>query len=160
MGIIDDAIALEERAERNYRSAAERTDDQSAAAVLGLLADEEANHAAALRARATALSRRGPDLLAAARNWVRGAIEGGAGAISPDVGLLDVLRRAMDVERATETFYRTQAESAGEPQLAELFVQLADAEREHFRFVSSLVTYYNRPHEWIEDAEFGIRPEY
>ena len=26
--------------------------------------------------------------------------------------------------------------------------------------VSSLVEYYNRPNEWVESAEFGLRPDY
>jgi len=160
MGVIDDAIALERRAERNYRTAAEETGDPGAAKILGLLASEEENHAVALRARQMPGPSRGPDLVAAARAWVQGAVEGGAGAISPDVGLLDVLRRATDTERTTETFYRTHAESTEDPELAELFAELADVEREHFLFVSSLVTYYNRPNEWVEDAEFGLRPDY
>ncbi len=32
-------------------------------------------------------------------------------------------------------------------------------ERERFLFVTSLVEYYNRPNEWVEDAEFDIRAD-
>jgi hypothetical protein len=38
--------------------------------------------------------------------------------------------------------------------------QLTAIEKGHFLFVSSLVEYYDRPAEWVESAEFGLRDEY
>ena len=38
--------------------------------------------------------------------------------------------------------------------------RLAQIEKGHFLFVSSLVDYYDRPTEWVESAEFGLREEY
>ena len=159
MGLIDDAIALERRAEKNYRQAAEETLDVGAAKILGLLADEEAHHVEALAAgKREPIA--GPDLLEAARTWVRGAIEGGATRLSPDAGLLDVLRRALDIEQMTEAFYREQGTHVGDERAKALFARLAEIEKLHFLFVSSLVEYYDRPNVWVEDAEFGLRPEY
>ena len=159
MGVIDDAIALERRAEENYRQAAQKTSDPGAAKVLGLLADEEAAHAAALAA-AEDEPVAGPDLLEAARTWIRGAVEGGAATLSGDSDLLVVLRRALDIERMTEAFYREQGERAGDRRATALFTRLAEIEKSHFLFVSSLIEYYDRPNAWVEDAEFGLRPEY
>ena len=113
----------------------------------------------ALMSRKDAVDLRGRNLIEAARAWVRGAVEGG-GALSSDTGLLPALRRAMDSERATEAFYRTQGATADDSRVRALFATLADAEADHYRFVSSLVEYYNRPNEWVESAEFGLRPEY
>jgi rubrerythrin len=160
VGLIDDAVALERRAEGNYRDAASRTSDTGAKRILEMLADEESRHAAVLRGMKGVASLKGPDLLAKARAWVRGTVEGGAKSISPDVGLLDVLRRAMEIEQTTEAFYRDHQNEAGEAQTRELFSTLADIERQHYLFVGSLVEYYDRPNEWIESAEFGLRPSY
>lgn len=159
MGLIDDAIALERKAEGNYRTAGLATADGGAKKILDLLADEEAAHAAALAEMTEVKGLEGPDLLEAARAWVRGAVEGGTGAISSDAGLREILERAMDLEQTTEAFYREQA-SFAEAKQRELLLSLADAEKRHYQLVSSLVIYFDRPNEWVESAEFGLREEY
>ena len=159
MGLIDEAVALERKAEEAYRLAAATTPDPGARTILLLLADAEAEHVVALMGREDVIDLRGRNLIEAARTWVRGAVEGG-GALSSDAGLLSALRRAMDSERATEAFYRAQGATADETRVRVLFASLADAEADHYHLVSSLVEYFNRPNEWIESAEFGLRPEY
>jgi len=160
MGVIDDAVRLEEQAERNYRQAADRAQNPSATKLLVLLADAEAGHAMALRRLDAAKDLEGPDLVAAASAWVRGAVEGGANTLSRDGGLLDLLRRAMDLERQTEAFYREHAKGADDARIARILGELAQVEHGHYALVSSLVEYYNRPNEWVESAEFGLRPDY
>ncbi|MDD5645658.1 MAG: ferritin family protein [Candidatus Bipolaricaulis sp.] len=159
MGLIDEAVALERKAEAAYRLAAAATPDSGARTILLLLADAEAEHVVALRGRKDVADLGSRNLIEAARTWVRGAVEGG-GALSSDADLLLALRRAMDSERATEAFYRIQGATAGEARVRALFASLADAEADHYRFVSSLVEYFNRPNEWVEAAEFGLRPAY
>ncbi len=159
MGLIEEAVALERKAEAGYRAAAAATPDVGARTVLLLLADAEAEHVVALLGRKGVADLHGRNLVEAAQTWVRGAVEGG-GPLSTDAGLLPALRRAMDSERATEAFYRTQGATADDPRVRALFASLADAEADHYHFVSSLVEYYNRPNEWVESAEFGLRPEY
>jgi len=160
VGLIDEAIALEERAETNYRAAAETTSDPSAAKVLTLLADEEASHANALRTMNVGSVQASTSLIDAAKDWIGGMIEGGVSSISTDAGLLEVLRSSMEIERATETFYREQGAASADNEIRVLFGRLAAIEKGHFLFVSSLVEYYDRPNEWVESAEFGLRPEY
>ncbi len=160
MSVIDDAVVLENKAEDNYRASSKEISDPGAAKILVMLADEEAKHAAILKGLRSADELQGPDLVEEARSWVKGSVEGGVGKISPDANLLAVLRRSMDIEKMTEDFYREHATESDDAQLEQLFHQLADIEKKHFLFVSSLVEYYNRPNEWVEDAEFGVRPEY
>ncbi|MGB2983479.1 MAG: ferritin family protein [Candidatus Bipolaricaulia bacterium] len=160
MGLIDEAIALEERAETNYRSAAETTTDASAAKILTMLADEEEQHANALRVMSVGSVGPGGSLIEAAKDWIGGVIEGGSGAISSDAALHDVLQNAMEIERATETFYRERGEASDDRAIADLFSRLAAAEELHYAFVSSLAEYFDRPDEWVESAEFGLRGEY
>jgi len=160
MGLIDEAIALEERAEIVYRSAAETTTDASASKILALLADEEAKHANALRVMDVGSVGSSDSLIQAAKDWIGGVIEGSSAAISSDAGLRNVLQRAMEIERATETFYRERGEAAADPAIGDLFARLAAIEKTHFLFVSSLAEYFDRPTEWVESAEFGLRAEY
>jgi len=160
MGLIDEAIALEERAETNYRSAAETTTDPSAAKILKLLADEEANHANALRVMNVGSVGSSDSLIEAAQDWIGGVVEGGSAAVSSDAGLRDVLQHAMEIERETEKFYRERGEASDDPAIADLFARLASIEKGHYLFVSSLAEYFDRPNEWVESAEFGLRSEY
>ena len=147
--VIEQAIHLETTAEANYREAARSTNDPGAAKILDLLADEEADHARVLRGMSEPSTLHDHDVLGKAKAWIRGTVEGGKAAISSDAGLLDVLRRAMDIERRTETFYREQSHDIADETASALFSHLADIERAHFEFVSSLIEYFDRPNEWI-----------
>lgn len=158
--IIEQAIHLETTAETSYREAAQATGDPSAAKVLGVLADEESRHAKTLRAMTDVSGLEGADLFQAAKDWIRGVVEGGASVISPDIGLLAALRRALTIEQRTESFYREHADTSTDVSVRELFTRLADIEKEHFVLVGSLVEYFDRPNEWVESAEFGQRDEY
>lgn len=160
ISIIDQAIHLETTAEANYREAAQKTNDSSASKILELLADEEAEHANTLRGMSAVTNLESSNVIEKAKTWVRGVVEGGLQSISSDEGLPSVLRRAMDLEQMTEAFYREQATTAKDAAVVALFETLANVEREHFLFVGSLVEYFDRPSEWIENAEFGLRDEY
>jgi rubrerythrin len=74
--------------------------------------------------------------------------------------LRDVLQRALEIERATEVFYREKGEGSDDRSIADLFSRLAAIENVHYLFVSSLLEYFDRPAEWVESAEFGLRDEY
>jgi rubrerythrin len=158
--IIEQAIHLEVTAEANYREAARSTLDASAGRILELLADEEANHARVLRGMGDVSDLADTGLLDQAKAWINGVVEGGRLAISHDSGLLNVLRRAMDMEQMTQAFYEEQRNQAENEKTRVLFERLAAIETTHFHFVGSLVEFYNRPNEWVESAEFGLRNEY
>ena len=158
--LIEQAIALEIKAEDAYRRAVQTTSDPSAAKILELLADEEREHAKILRTMKDVSDIEAPDLIQSARQWIRGVVEGGRLAISTDTGLLDVLRRATAIEQQTESFYREHAKLSEDASVRQLFSRLADTEQTHFHLVGSLVEYFNRPIEWVESAEFGVREDY
>jgi rubrerythrin len=158
--IIEQAIHLETIAETNYREAAQTTSDPSAAKILEFLADEEGQHARILRGMDDVTGLKGSDLIKTAKSWIRGVVEGSAQAISSDANLLAVLRRATTIEQRTEAFYREHAATAKDSSVVSLFTTLANIEKSHFLLVGSLVEYFNRPNEWVESAEFGLRSDY
>ena len=160
MGLIDEAIALEERAETNYRSAAETTRDVGAQKILTLLAEEEAQHVNALRTMNVGVLQSEVSLIDVALDWVGGVIEGGAASLSSEGSLRDILKSAMEMERVTEAFYRERTDATEDTEITALFARLEGIEKTHYLFVSSLAEYFDRPAEWIESAEFGLRDEY
>ena len=162
MEVLDAAIVLETRARKHYEEATKRVNDPGAAKILELLADEEKKHVELLEemkegARATLEA---SSLLKSVHGIVEGAMEGGQTSISTDASMRNILQLAMEIEQETEHFYKTHAESAEEKPLQDLFKYLAEQEAGHYLLVSSLAEYFDRPAEWVESAEFGLRPEY
>ncbi len=162
MSVLDDAISLEQRAMQFYYQTKDQVSDPSAKKILELLADEERKHAAALNAMKTGDygNLEAPALLKEVHGLVEGAVNEGQSSISTDASMRDVLQRAMEIEQTTERFYREHAGEKDDQKRRELFEHLADQEAEHYLLVSSLVEYFDRPVEWVESAEFGLRPEY
>ncbi len=162
MTIVDDAITLEERSRAYYEEARGRVRDESARKILELLAAEEARHAAALRRMQGGpyAAIEGSSLLKQVRGLVEGAVKAGSDSISTDASMHAILQKAMVIEQETETFYRAQTDKVDDDAARALFSQLAEQEQGHYLIVSSLSEYFNRPKEWVESAEFGLRPEY
>ncbi len=160
--VLDDAIALEERARTMYREARERVSDVGSKRILELLALEEEKHVAALAALREGILAPLADssLLLDVKGLVEGAVQAGQAAISKDASLRGVLTQAMAMEQATERFYKDRARRAADEALKDLFSELAKREEGHYLLVSSLLEYFDRPQSWVESAEFGLRPDY
>ena len=162
MSVLDEAIVLETRARKYYEGAGERVNDPSATKILELLADEERKHAGLLeKMKGGAYANlEASSLLQTVKGLVEGAVGEGQATISTDASMRDVLQRAMEIERETERFYKEHAERATEKSLQDLFKYLAKQETGHYLLLGSLAEYFDRPAEWVESAEFGLRPEY
>lgn len=162
MTILDDAIGLEERARAYYTAAVGRVSDPSGKKILDLLAKEEALHAEALAEMKNGSYGELADspLLQDVRGLVEGAVKEGKNAISSDGTLREILQKAMEIEQATRRFYEEKAASADDDKVKDLFTKLARQETSHYLLVSSLAEYFDRPAEWVESAEFGLRSEY
>ena len=162
MTVLDDAIRLEERARAYYEEAQHRVTDPTAKKILDLLAEEEKGHATALaEMKSGAYGALEASLLPKqVLGLVEGAVKEGQNAISTDAAMREILQKAMEIEQATCRFYEENATSADDDMVKDLFTTLAKQELGHYLMVSSLSEYFDRPAEWVESAEFGLRPEY
>jgi len=162
MTIIDEAIKLEKRAQVYYTESAGKVTDPSGKRILDLLAKDEQRHAQALEKMKTGDYGEvgGTSLLTEVKGLIEGAVKAGKDAISSDSSLREILQKAMEIEQATKKFYESKGEATSDPQEKELFGLLAKQELGHYLIVSSLAEYFDRPVEWVESAEFGLRPEY
>ncbi len=162
MSIIDDAVEMEERARTFYQESASRVTDPSSKKILQLLADEEAHHAEMLsHMKKGQFDTVGESsLLYEVKGLVEGAVEDGKDVVSSDSSLREILKKAMEIELATKQFYERRGDSTVDPKEKTLFQRLAVQELGHYLLVSSLSEYFDRPAEWVESAEFGLRPEY
>jgi len=162
MTILDDAIGLEERARAYYAESASKVADPSGKKILTLLVNEEKQHAELLAKMKDGLHGElaHSPLLQDVRGLVEGAVREGKNAIFSDGTLREILQKAMEIEQATKRFYEEKAVSADDDKVKDLFTKLARQETSHYLLVSSLAEYFDRPAEWVESAEFGLRSEY
>jgi len=80
--------------------------------------------------------------------------------VSSDGSLREILQKAMEIEQATKRFYEEKAASTDDEKVKYLFSKLARQEASYYLLVSSLAEYFDLTAEWVESAEFGLRPEY
>ncbi|MFA7231003.1 MAG: ferritin family protein [Victivallaceae bacterium] len=74
---------------------------------------------------------------------------------------VDVYKKVLEIEKQSETFYRTEAAKTENEELKKQLLMVAEEEQKHVILVNSLVEYINRPREWVEHAMFTQpRPEY
>lgn len=71
---------------------------------------------------------------------------------------IDLYKLALDKEQQSIDLYNKLLYEMQEDK--ELFEFLIKQEQEHYRIISDILTMINRPNEWVESAEFGIREEY
>jgi hypothetical protein len=73
---------------------------------------------------------------------------------------LDLYREALEKEKQSIKLYEDLFNHATDDNEKELAVFLIQQERDHLAILQELVLLVNRPNEWVESAEFGIREEY
>ena len=74
---------------------------------------------------------------------------------------VEVYRKALEIERQSEKFYRHQSDKIENEELKAQLLTVAEEEGKHIILVDALVEYINRPSEWVEHAMFSqIKPEY
>lgn len=73
---------------------------------------------------------------------------------------VDAYRKAQELEKKGEDYYRQKAEEVDNPKHKELFIRIADEEVKHFKLLESVIDFVSRPETWLESAEFGRLDEY
>ena len=73
---------------------------------------------------------------------------------------LDVYRLAVDIEEKSIDLYRKMLEESDNDKDKKLFEFLLKEENQHLILFDELVKMLNRPEEWVEAAEFGLREDY
>ena len=138
------ALGLEQRGQRFYWEAAERTSDPKGAETFRSLAEDEVLHADVIQ--------RQIDSLEKGEGWKlpKGIVGGYADlgkplfpkgkadlekAVRPDASDLEALLFALKIENDSFDLYAGQAQAATDPKAKEVYEYLAGAERTHFNLL-------------------------
>ncbi len=159
MDLISFAINMEVEGEAYYRKQATLHSGDGLKVVFTLLADEESVHAALLRRVAQGQPY---TLEASARPEWRNVFTGKQDFQDETKQLpeqIDVYRMAHELEEKSIALYKQLLDQAtGENR--QLFTYLISQEQEHEQILDELIKRVNRPNEWVESAEFGLREDY
>ena len=155
------AITMELDGEKYYKEQAERNKDNLLKPVFEMLADDEARHAQILQNKfsGTAYALAESGTLPKARNLFTGLGDfHNENKNIPDQ--LDVYNAAREMEKQSIRLYGELLGNAADDKERELFRYLVSQEQDHFAILDELFTMINRPNNWTEAAEFGLREEY
>jgi rubrerythrin len=158
--VLQKALAMEDEGRNYYLAAAERITFHLGRRTFEALAADEAIH----KSRIIAIH----DLLATGGAWGDGEVPAAAAtagpslfaeamgkvkALKPETGDIEALDRALDLEKASWTYYDGLAkESTGSATL--FFRKLADEENIHFRLVEETLTFLKQSwEEWQQDEK-------
>ncbi|MBH1939566.1 ferritin family protein [Mobilitalea sibirica] len=161
MRLLDLALLMEQDLQSFYRKQAELNTGNSLHIVFSLLEKEEEKHTEILKSYSDkiVLPLTENNILDDVReifkemNDIKSEIK-----ILPSQ--LDVYRIALEKEEQSLNFYRELYEKAVEEQSKNVFQHLINQEDKHCIILEELVKQLNRPEEWVESAEFGLREDY
>ena len=162
MTSLEFAINLELEGEKYYRKQAELNKDNYLKVVFDLLAKDEKKHAEKLKNR---LQHKAFDLKeSSALKEVEDIFSGLNDFITnlndESQKQLKAYDEALAIEKQSIELYEKLHVEAQDAEDKMLFAYLIGQENEHYDLFFNIITLLNRPNEWVEDAEFGLREEY
>jgi rubrerythrin len=68
--------------------------------------------------------------------------------------VIDVWKKAQQVEKESEDFYRGKAAEVDSDLKKNMLHRIADEEHKHWATIENVIRFLNRPKSWLEDAEW------
>lgn len=161
MDILQFAIQMEKDGEQYYQQQAAKNEGNALQTIFLSLAKDEAKHAKLLISKTAdepyvlepqaelssqlSLFYESPDFQSAVKEM-------------PDQAAL--YHEALELEKRSINLYQDLLTKVGDAASKELFTFLIGEEQYHFNILEEMYRHVNRPNDWVEAAEFGVREEY
>jgi rubrerythrin len=151
---------MERDGEAYYRQLAQQTENKGLKSILTMLADEEVKHYKTIEKMKTERPQPAPaKILARAKN-IFAKIKKSDEGLDFGSGQIELYKKAQDIEKKSEQFYREKANKVVEEYKKEIFLQLAEEESKHYFLLENIIQFVSRPQTWVENAEFYHLDEY
>jgi len=161
MDIFEFGMKMEKDGEAFYRKLAGECGDMGLASILNMLADAEVDHFNVLEEMSgksdPAMAQ--TDLLSGVKNVFAGMREGNH-EFDFKAPQVDLYKKAQDLEKQSEMFYREKAEAAEADAHKEIFNKIAVEEKQHYLVLDTIIDFVSRPESWLENAEWNNLREY
>lgn len=158
MNNLEFAINMELDGEKFYLDQAEKNENTGLKSVFSLLADEERAHAKLLQDKLNELPYELNDTYGEFRNVFQEADDFQLTGMNAQS--IDAFRQALEKEKDSIELYEKALADSENDQDKELFMFLVHQEKNHYEMMDKLIILLDRPNEWVEAAEFGLREEY
>lgn len=161
MNILEFAINMELDGEKYYNDQAEIINDKNLKNIFLILAKDESSHAKILQDKSNNLSYdlKSNETLSEAKNLFKG-IKDFKNEIKLNLDQLDLYRVALEKEKESIDLYEKLLSQSEDSESKKLFEFLINQEKDHYTTLEEIVSQLNKSNDWVEAAEFGIRPEY
>lgn len=161
MDIFAFGMQMEKDGQAYFEEQAGITGDRHIARILTYLAEEEEKHYDILKkfrdgSKEVPKSR----LLSDVKNVFQEMKEKNEPFVGVKDTIIDVLRKGMGLEDKSIDFYKTRAEEMDDPDQKDLFMLLKKHEERHYALLDSMIEFYERPFQWLEQAEFSHQDDY
>ena len=160
MNILEFAINMELDGEKYYNDQAEIINDKNLKNIFLILAKDESSHAKILQDKSNNLSYdlKSNETLSEAKNLFKG-IKDFKNEIKLNPDQLDLYRVALEKEKESIDLYEKLLSQSEDNESKKLFEFLIDQEKDHYTTLEEIVSQLNKSNDWVEAAEFGVRPE-
>lgn len=161
MDILQFALDMELDGERYYRRQAVKFGDTPLKTVFDALAKDEAKHADIVRGRmqGAAYELKANEAFLSRKNLFQG-MNDYAPLVKDNPDQAALYHEALELEQRSIGLYTDLRSKTDDAQTLEMLDFLIREETRHYQIVEDVFRFVNRPNEWVESAEFGLREEY
>ncbi len=161
MDILSRAIEAQREGQRYYADHARQHAQNAFAAVFAMLAEDEKRHEMILQASRDNLPYRLEDNSTAKKvSELFAGLDGLKAEIPAPMEQADIYFAALEMEKKSVALLEQLLAACQDPDEKALYAFLIDQEVQHVQVMEGLYRHINRPNEWVEAAEFGLREEY
>jgi len=156
MKILEYATKMEIDGEKFYKQQAANNKDSKLASVFMSLANDEKKHAEIIKEKLGNVE----------LTLDEKTLNGGKNVFTNAEGLdyekgfteqSDIYEIALEMEAKSIDLYKNLLKN--NPESTEIFDFLIAQEEKHYKLIEEMVVLVNRPNEWVESAEFGLRKD-
>ncbi len=155
MDIYKYAMQMEVDGRHFYLDLAEKTNNKGLKNILTMMADSEAKHYNVIlsmqRNDKTEFSADTEVLTKVKNIFMKMKDEK---EIDVDVSQVEIYKKALKVETDSQKFYLERADEEKDPHRKEIFLKLAEEERNHCVLLENLIGFVSQPADWLENPEW------
>lgn len=162
MDIFEFAMKMEKDGEAYYRKLADEANDQGLANILTFLANEEVKHYNIFSKLKSGQKEELPEstLMNDVKNIFEDLSEKKETPFEFDASQPQFYRKAQDLEKQSEMFYRDKAEETDDEHIKNILLKIAHEEKRHYFVLENIIDFVQHPKQWIEDAEWNKLGEF
>lgn len=152
--IFEFAMQMEKDGEAYYRDVAKKCGNAGLQQILTMMADEEVKHYNIFKKMSEGKGEyTSSTLMSGIKNVFQQIREEGQ-TFDFDASHEDYYRKAQEVEKKSEDFYRAKAEETDDEREKMILHKIADEEHHHFQVLENIIDFINKPGQWLENAEW------